>query len=160
MRLRAKAGLLLAVLTFSVLLWWNWKRDEPRRNSFRALNRLQASIGSLDQSALLDTVLLPPALGQRTSAEQTEFLVKTLRDEVSSAGVHALKKGAMFGSLSKVFPAEAAVWTQQAGVKVEDCVAFKMERDGLCAEVVLVAQNGHYRVVRCNNVKQMAGEGL
>ena len=43
-------------------------------------------------------------------------------------------------------------------MKVEDCVAFKMERAGIRAEVVLLREGETYRVVRCNNVKQMAPE--
>ena len=62
----------------------------------------------------------------------------------------------MFGGLSDVFPIEAAGWAEQAGVKPADCLGFKLERNGIRAEVVLVREGASYRVVRCNNVKQMA----
>ena len=49
-------------------------------------------------------------------------------------------------------------WCQQSGIDMDNCVAFKMERAGIRAEVVLVREGETYRVVRCNNVKQMASE--
>ncbi len=57
-----------------------------------------------------------------------EFLTKALRDEISAEGIGALKKDGAFGPLRKMFPTEAETWANQAGVKAEDCVAFKMER--------------------------------
>ena len=57
------------------------------------------------------------------------FLPKGLRS-------YGMKEG-LFGPLQEMFPQEAAAWAAQAGVKVEDCVAFKLEQNGLRAEVVL-----------------------
>ena len=68
-----------------------------------------------------------------------------------------LQREGSFGLLRTLFPAEAEKWAKQAGVKPEDCVAFKMERTGVRAEVVLLREGQTLRVVRCNNVKQMAG---
>jgi hypothetical protein len=95
--------------------------------------------------------------------EQTEFITKALRDELSAEGLEALRKGAQFGPLKELFPAEADAWASQAGVKAEDCVGLRMERNGIRAEVVLVRSPNHesrppFRIVRCNNVKQMALE--
>ena len=45
-----------------------------------------------------------------------------------------------------------------AGVEVDNCVAFRMERGGIRAEVVLASAKNSYRVVRCDNVRQMATE--
>ena len=78
---------------------------------------------------------------------------------MSPAGIVALKRAAVFGPLRDVFPDQAEQWAQQAGVKEEDCVAFKMEHGGVRAEVVLLAKDGSYRIIRCNNVKQMDGQG-
>ena len=36
------------------------------------------------------------------------------------------------------------------------CVAFRLEQDNIRAEVILVREGNTHRVVRCNNVKQMA----
>jgi hypothetical protein len=101
-------------------------------------------------------VFIPVAIQDRTPAEQQEFLDKALKDEISPAGVLALKRHAEFGDLKSLFPNEAAAWCRRAGVNADDCVAFKMERAGIRAEVVLVREGQTYRVVRCNNVKQMA----
>lgn len=111
---------------------------------------------------LRDVLVLPFALQGRTDAEQTEFLRKALADEISPAGLAVLKRDGQFGPLTNIFPAEAATWTQQAGVNVGDCVAFKLERNGVRAEVVLVGEGSRgdakttFRIVRCNNVKQLA----
>jgi len=99
---------------------------------------------------------MPVAIRSQTPAEQQEFLTKTLADEISPAGVEALKRHAEYGPLKSVFPKEAPVWCSQAGVNVDDCVAFKMERAGIRAEVVMLHEGQTYRLVRCTNVKQMA----
>jgi hypothetical protein len=54
-----------------------------------------------------------------------------------------------------VFPQEAPFWAKAAGVEVADCVAFRGEKNGIRAEVVITT-NGAYRIIRVNNVKQMA----
>lgn len=133
-----------------------WKQGEPRRNSIKTLNDFSHALNSEDSAALLESVVLPRAFQGETISEQSEFLVKALHDEISPSGVLALKHHAAFGSLEKIFPDKAAAWCKQANVNPDDCVAFKMERAGICAEVVLVREGNAYRVLRCNNVKQMA----
>jgi len=149
-------GVFLLLLAGVVVFWITWRRGEPRRTSIHTLERLQTSLSEANPNALLDTLLLPAALAQRTVPEQAEFINKTLRDEVSREGVVALKKAGQFGPLQEMFPVEATRWAKQAGVRVEDCVAFKMERNGIRAEVVVHRSGTAYRIVRCNNVKQMA----
>ena len=121
-----------------------------------AVSKLADNLANHQGSDLLETVLIPTTIRSQTPAEQQEFLTKALADEISPAGVEALKHHAEFGPLESIFPSEAPVWCQQAGVNADDCVAFKMEHDGIRAEVVLVHNGQSYRVVRCNNVKQMA----
>ncbi|MBI4327376.1 MAG: hypothetical protein HY674_19245 [Chloroflexi bacterium] len=109
---------------------------------------------------------MPSAISSRTVPEQIEFITKALRDEISPEGIEMLRKRGQFGPLKDLFPIEAGGWAKQAGVGVEDCVAFKMERNGLRAEVVLMKPStlnsqpstaeAHFRILRCNNVKQMA----
>jgi hypothetical protein len=122
-----------------------------------ALQNLGVAIET-DPSAILHEIIIPEALAGRTGAEQTEFLIKALKNEISADGIAALKSGASFGSLIKLFPNEAVDWTKQAGLNPTDCVAFRMERAGIRAEVVLAREGQTYRIVRCNNVKQMAPE--
>jgi hypothetical protein len=69
--------------------------------------------------------------------------------------VRVLSKEGLFGPLSVVFPNEAASWASAAGVDASSCVAFRLEKNGVVAEVA-IATNGVPRVIRCNNVKQMA----
>lgn len=148
----------VVALTFATacFLCLKWKQDARRRHAFQTVQTFAAALNSGDADALLKTVVLPAALSGRTAAEQAEFLTKALRDEISSEGLAVLRKHGKFGRLPELFPAEAAAWAAQAGVNPEHCVAFRLDRDDLRVEVVLVRAGDVYRVVRCNNVKQLA----
>ena len=160
-------GIFAAALVLATVFWaWRWKQDEPRRYSLASLERLDAALHSNSPSALLDTLVMPAALQGRTAAEQTEFLRKALNDEISPEGLAVLKKEGRFGALTNLFPAEGAAWAAQAGVKPEDCVAFRLDRTkGFRAEVVLARFQAPgsplpatYRIVRCNNVRAANSE--
>ena len=145
-------GLLLGVC----LLWQMYAQcASPKSQARNALKRLDQALVSQDPRGLLETVCLPSAIRDRTQAEQNEFVRKTLLDEVSSEGIRVLAAEGAFGPLAQVFPAEAVRWASQAGVSVSNCVAFRLEKNGVVAEVA-IATNGVARVIRCNNVKQMA----
>ena len=143
-----------------------WAAAKPRREALEALNHLEAALRGTAPEALLEAVRVPGMVAGRTIAEQAEFLRKALRDEISSEGVAVLGKKGRFGPLGEVFPDEAEGWARQGRVDSTNCVAFRMEREGVRAEVVLVRQEGFgaeeppYRVLRCNNVMQMAMDGL
>jgi hypothetical protein len=157
LKLRWKTLVVLLLVVGSSFLWVFWKQGQSRRDSIKTLNAFSQSLNSRDPAALLDKIVLPQAIKGQTVAEQTDFLVKALHDEISPEGILALKHHAEFGSLKTIFPNEAADWCSQAGVNADDCVAFKMERAGIQAEIVLVHEGQNYRVVRCKDVKQMAG---
>jgi hypothetical protein len=144
-------------------LFWHFRHaDETRRQALQSLSTLADSLQANDSARLLQTVVMPAALQDRTVAEQTEFLTKALRDEISAEGLAVLQRDGEFGSLTNLFPTEGSVWASQAGVRPEDCVAFKLERNGLRTEVVLARQStlntqppvrgAQFRVIRCNNV--------
>jgi hypothetical protein len=132
------------------------ERETPKRSARQALERLEQALASADVKALLEAVCVPASVRSRTDAEQNEFLRKALADEVSAEGIQVLAREGVFGPLSVVFSNEAARWAGQAGVNMSNCVAFRLEKNGVVAEVA-IATNGTPRVVRCNNVKQMAG---
>lgn len=144
-----------------------WQHGQPRREALHSVSKLADSLANHRGPDLLDAIVMPAAIRSQTQSEQEEFIVKALTDEISPAGVEALKRQAEFGPLKSVFPKEATDWCSQAGVNMDDCVAFTMERAGIRAEVVLVNDappatrhsSPAYRVIRCNNVKQMAMEG-
>jgi hypothetical protein len=120
------------------------------------LECLETSLNSYKADALVADVVIPPALSQRTISEQAEFIRKALRDEVSPAGIAELNKGAAFGPLREIFPAQADRWSQQAGVNVDDCVAFRLERSGVQAQVVIYRNGSDFRILRCVNVSRLA----
>ena len=122
------------------LVWYGlWHMGSPRRSGLAVLQQLDSSLRSGAAAACLDQIVLPAALATRTPAEQAEFITKALRDEISREGIALLQRDGRFGSLTNLFPAEAQSWAAQAGVKTEDCVAFRLDRThGPRAEVVLV----------------------
>ena len=148
------AGLFLS-LAAALIIHWR-QEDEPRRLCRDNLQQLAVALRAGDSAALLRSIVLPQAVAGRTAAEQSEFLQKALADEISEAGVAVLANKGRFGTLREIFPDKAAQWAGQAGVKIDDCVAFKAERNGIQAEAVLVREGNSYRIVRCNNIKQLA----
>jgi hypothetical protein len=156
------AGVLLlaiAIAAVGCLVWLRWKRDAPRRRALATVSRFNEALTSGADENLLAAVVAPSVLTSRTPQEQAEFLRKALRDEVSAEGLAALKRIGKFGPLREVFPDEADKWARQAGVSVSDCVAYRAERNGIRAELVLVSEQGNHRVVRCNNIAQLANKG-
>jgi hypothetical protein len=145
-----------ALIACGVLIFW--KHGESRRAALQEVSKLADNLANNHRAELLDTVLIPAAIKSRTPSEQEQFLAKALADEISPAGVESLERHAEFGPLKTIFPDEATVWCSQAGVNVDDCVAFKMERAGIRAEVVMLHEGQTYRILRCNNVRQMALE--
>jgi len=172
MRGKHQAGIvLLAVALLGAALYWWWVQDAPRRASLATLTRLDTALHSANRADLLDLIVIPAAIQGRTAPEQSEFLVKALNDEISPEGLAVLRKHGDYGPLRKLFPTEADTWAKQAGVKPEHCVAFKLERNNLRAEVVLLhllaapnrSDGGSppsFRIVRVNNVKQLAETNL
>jgi thiol:disulfide interchange protein len=134
-----------------------WQRGQPRREAVLTVSKLADALANQHGADLLNIVVLPTAIRSQTPGEQQEFLAKALSDEISPAGVLALKQYAQFGLAKSIFPDEYASWCQQAGVDADNCVGFKMERAGIRAEILLVHEGQNYRVVRCKDVKQMAG---
>ncbi len=62
---------------------------------------------------------------------------------------------AEYGSLSEVFPDEAEKWAKLFRVDAADCVAFRLDGEKQRAEVVLQKKGDTFRLLRCNNVKQL-----
>ncbi|MEI7731822.1 MAG: hypothetical protein WCO56_19780 [Verrucomicrobiota bacterium] len=100
----------------------------------------------------------------RTPSEQSEFLRKALADEVTPEGIEKLKSQGQFGALTNLFPKEASGWAKQAGVRPEECLAWRRDDPtGFRAEVVVCTNAmfsprpgmniNSYRIVRCNNVR-------
>lgn len=147
--------LLLSLLAVAAVLWW--KQGEIRRTSLSTLLAFEQALQTGHSADLLNLIIAPAAISGRTTAERVEFLTKALRDEISPEGLAVLQRQGEFGSLEKLFPKEGAAWAAQAGVQPTNCVAFKLEREVARAEVVLLREGETYRIVRCNNVKQLAG---
>ena len=155
MRICAGVFVMLVIGVWAVV---GYRQGAPRRDSLVAVAALNQALAAPDHAGLLEQIHLPVAAAGRSPAEQQQWLVAALQDELSAEGLAELRRHAQFGPLAAVFPAEAQPWAEAARVRVEDCVAFRMERDGLRAEVVLHQTPEGFRIVRCNNVRQMAPE--
>lgn len=151
-------SLLPLLLLVGGAVWYFYRVGEPRRTAIQPVIALSKALASLDADCLAHVISMPVAIRDSTAQEQFEFLSKALRDEVSVEGSIVLQRKGDFGALTNLFPEEGIRWATQAGVDFNNCMAFKMERDGIRAEVVLVREGETYRVVRCNNVKQLAGK--
>ena len=149
-------ALLIVVLLVAWFAVDRYQRAAPRRSAVAALVELHRSLAATDATSVLQRIVLPASAANRTPAEQAQWLGEVLRDEISDAGIDALSRHARFGPLATVFPEDGPRWAESAQVPVGECVAFRMERDGIRAEVVLHQTPDGFRILRCNNVKQMA----
>ena len=164
MTAKSKAARTLAAVLLVWALFFAWRfHGKSRIQSLQTLRQVQISLTETDNETLLECIVIPAAIQGRSRPEQTRFLRKALLDELSSEGILTLEQHSRFGSLMKIFPDEAEVWASLAGVNPDDCVAFRLERNGHRAEVVLAEINAPestdestYRIVRINNVRQMA----
>lgn len=143
----------LAVLVF--VAYFTHRQGRPRREAISALEHLQQSIVGNSPGQLLHRLILPTALRDRTTTEQADFLRKALADEISIEGIETLAREGRFGPLKEIFPDEAEAWAAGGGVPTTDCVAFRLDRVGFRAEVVLVKFGQGYRILRCNDVKAL-----
>jgi hypothetical protein len=149
--------LLLAGAGIGGYLYWQKRGvDQPRQASIQALQRLGMALDGGPQSDLLNVVFLPPSMGGRTPEEHADFLRKALKDEVSPEGIAILGRTGRYGALTEVFPDEAQRWSELFGVKAADCVAFRAEKNGLRAEVVICTNGPMPKIMRVNNVRQLA----
>lgn len=147
---------MVLLLAAALMSYRTWQNGEPRREALAALARLEIALNGSSAEALLQIVHLPSATRQKTEVEQIEFLRRALGEEISGEGLRVLKQQAQFGSLLNLFPDDGPRWASLAGVNPQECVALKLERVGLRTEVVLHVAGRDHRLVRCNNVKQLA----
>ncbi len=145
------AGACLAALIFSI-----FKEGAHRREAIQALVELDRLIRNADSAPALAKVILPPSQANAQQDAQAAWLRSTLQDEISDTGIHEMQRHADFGALKELFPVEGLRWAASAQVQPDDCVAFRMERNGITAEVVLHRSASGMRILRCNNIKQMA----
>ena len=128
------------------------------QEEWKALETASALVGAIvagGSTQVVSMVALPAGLASGTEQQQFDFILRALRDEVSIDGMAVMRREARFGRLADIFPEDAQAWSSNAGVRVEDCVAFRLEKNGLRSEIV-IATNPARRVVRINDVRQMA----
>jgi len=153
----ALCGLAIAgvVATIVIILFLRESRG-PKAQAIATLDRLVGLLAESNAGIPPDLVVAPQSIRDLPAAARDQWLRDVLRDEVSAEGLRALAKNGRFGPLPELFPDEAAAWAGAAGVQSADCVAFRMEHGEVTAEVVLAHTRDGLRIVRCNNVKQMA----
>lgn len=149
---------LLSLGIAAVIVLYALRPVKPLAESYPATQFLvafEADLGRNDSKAFLQKVALPATLRDRTQQEQAEFVAKAFRDEISPAGITALMSQGQHGPLRLIFPGEAEKWASVAGVRVDDCMAYRAEKNGIHAELVIATNGSSWKIVRLNNVKQM-----
>lgn len=131
-------------------------KTAPQRAAMAVASDVCQQLMVGENSDVLDNVILPSVYADRTDAEKMEFLTKALRDEMSEEGLRTLLKKGEFGPLLDVFPNRGKTWAEKAGVPVDECVAFRLEQNGVVAELVIHQQGGIQRIIRANDIKQLA----
>lgn len=134
--------------------------SSERRQAARLLGRVVDSLAARSSDALLELMVVPQVVAGKSTAEQAQWLRDVLREEVTAEGVAALRSKGKFGRLPEVFPESSSRWTEDSGVRPEDCLAWRMERGGITAEVVYASSPQGFRFLRINNVAQMADPNL
>jgi hypothetical protein len=137
---------------------WMLMRWSALRGPTVAAIEFSRVVSSNDSSRLGDLTKLPAFLAVKTPTEQSKLLLELLASEISPEGTAKLIANGQFGSLKQIFPEEATDWAAASSVSPDDCVAFRMERQGIRAELVLLKSSETYLILRCNNVRQMAGD--
>ena len=136
------------------------KRSSAEWQGLETASAVTHAISTGNGSDLLKHIQPPASMTRYTDAEQSEFLLKALRDEITPDGVALLRREAKFGSLSDIFPEEGAKWAEQAGVRVSDCVAFRLDRSGPRLELVLATNVTPHRIIRVDNVTTLKNAGV
>ena len=156
-----KLGWILLLALVCALLaaaLFEYRRGKPRREAIDTASRLLEMIVAKDPAGMLEVVTLPASVpaSSSESAGQGKWIADLLEDEIDAEGLDAMRRHAEFGALAEIFPEEAAAWSRYGGIPVESCVAFRMERGGIRGELVFHHSPAGLRILRCNNVKQMA----
>lgn len=131
--------------------------SSERRQAASFAGRFSQMLEARATDGLRQLVVSPSFLADKAPAERDHLMIDLLAGEVSAEGMNILVKEGVFGPLSSVFPTEQARWCKAFDVRSEDCVAFKLVRDNLTAELVLHRESdGSYRVLRANDIRQLA----
>lgn len=120
------------------------------------MSTLVKTLESGSPAELVRIVRVPDSLGDKTLAEQAQWLRDVLREEIDQDGLAELRSHGLHGPLLELFPESATAWTVGSGVSPENCLAWRMERSGVTAEVVYTNSPEGVRFLRINNVGQMA----
>lgn len=127
-----------------------------RRKALAQISSLVTTLESGSPGELVRIVRVPASLGEKTVAEQAQWLRDVLREEIDEDGLAELRSHGQHGPLLELFPDSATAWTVGSGVSPENCLAWRMERSGITAEVVYTNSPEGVRFLRINNVAQMA----
>ena len=145
--------LLLILVIASILLILRWDKTKPRRDAVRFVHGVYEQLFTANDADVLNKIVLPSSYNTRTDTEKIDFLRKALRDEISEEGLRRIAKEGEFGALLDIFPETGNEWASKAGVGAGDCVAFRLERNGIRSELVVYVGTTPNRMVRANNIK-------
>lgn len=154
--LKRPAIYLLFAVALAMMVWLGLGHIR-RAKAGGFATRFTDALNSRASAELRRLVYSPPFLNDKSAVERDLLILDLLATEVSAEGMAILIRDGDFGSVLKLFPAEALGWCQAFGVKAADCDAFRLQRGEFTAELVLHRQSdASYRVLRCNDIRQLA----
>ena len=151
---------LVGIAVFGIVISVYYKSTEPQRNAINLALDVCVQLNSASDGDLLKKVALPPAYKNRTDVEKLEFMRKALRNEISKEGLKRLRRKGEFGPLLEIFPENGKEWAAKAGVSPESCVAYRLEKGEFDAQLVICTSMVPNRIVRVNNIRQLADLGV
>ena len=139
-------------LTVALLLIVNTPR-KLEHQALVTLSELEEVVREGASQRLMQLVVLPAVMNDRSETEKTRLMLEILGGEVTPEGIESLRENGECGTLQDVFPEEARKWTDPVRVDPALCVAFRLDGPEFRSEVVLVNQEDRMRVLRCNDVR-------
>jgi hypothetical protein len=147
----------LAVAAFFALHERILHLQSSRMRAASAAYQLSEAIHRQDGKNTRGFMVAPPVFADHSQVEKGLLTLELLNNEVSAEGLDILANEGEFGPLNTLFPDQASAWLQPYGLSSDACVAFRLKRGQLTAELVLHRQpNGSYKVIRANDIRQLA----
>jgi hypothetical protein len=152
-----KLTLVLLLIAGSIVSWLRWSSGAERKAALIPGISLCSAISDNDHASLRGLIPAPEFLKERSPVERDELLMELIGNEISPEGLAVLARDGDFGPLKEIFPGQADSWAGAFGANADDCVAFRLQRNGTTAELVLHRlPDATYRVLRCNDIRQLA----
>ncbi len=148
----ATVGLAICLCSCLAMAQIGQCQDEPTQQTMiKNLDQFWKLLEKKDYVAASDYLVLPPDF----KPEMLKVFIE--RGELSSEGLKRLEREGQFGKAIEMFGADRAThYAERAKVDPEKCYGFVLELDGVSGEVIGFWNGTMFKLVRVNNVGQLA----